>query len=53
MTPEQHEQQRLWVTQSLQAEAQRERNRDTYPRRTPRESAGDERARTEAGADGE
>jgi hypothetical protein len=49
VTPEQHEQQRQWVAQSLQAEAQREHNRDTYPRRSPQAAA--EPARTEAGGD--
>jgi hypothetical protein len=49
VTPEQHAQQRLWVAQSLQVEAQREHNHDTYPRRSPR--AAIEPARTEAGGD--
>lgn len=51
MTPEQHEQQRLWVSASLLAEAQREHNHDTYPRRSPRVPA--EPPRTEAGGDAE
>jgi hypothetical protein len=51
VTPEQHEQQRLWVAASLQVEAQREHHHDTYPRRSPRAAASAEPVRTEAGGD--
>jgi hypothetical protein len=52
VTPEQHEQQRLWVAQSLQAEVQRHYHHDTYPRRVP-QSEPVEPAPTEAAADAE
>lgn len=49
MTPEQHEQQRRWVSESLQAEAQRELNHDTYPRRASPATVSADRPQIEGG----